>query len=135
MELNRAVVAGLIFLSASICASAGQAVAQHKEDLEGPEIWVHQDNDGVVVGVKYTATHLSEFLWGVTRPFHLWNTEPSDDEEKIIHLVPFWSRPLKPGGLISWLMPKAWEENAGLTGGAFVTELAIAVAIAASDND
>jgi len=132
MQFRRAIVAGLIFLSASICASAGQAVAKDDEGLDGPEIWVHQDKDGVVVGVKYTATHLGEFIWGITRPFHLWNTEPGDEKEKIVHLVPFWSRPLKPGGLVSWLMPKAWEENSSLTGGSFVTELAVAVAIAAS---
>ena len=83
--------------------------------------------DEVIVGVQYHANSLTEFLWGATRPFHLWN----ESKGKTV-ILPFWTRPLEAGGLLSWARKDAWNENPGLTFGTLVGGVAIVAAAASS---
>ena len=32
-------------------------------------------DDEIIVGVKYTSGYFTEFLWGLSRPFHFYNTQ------------------------------------------------------------
>jgi hypothetical protein len=94
-------------------------VTSGKED-----IFVSASGGGdVVVGVKFHANSLTEFLWGLTRPVHLWNVENGKTS-----ILPFWTKPLRPGGLLSWVRPSSWRENPSLTLGSLVGTVAIAAA-------
>ncbi|MFC1497295.1 hypothetical protein ACFLS1_02330 [Verrucomicrobiota bacterium] len=81
----------------------------------------------IVVGVKYHANSFTEFLWGVTRPVHLWNREAGE-----IVVLPFWTRPMQPGGWLSWANKEAWKENPSLTLGSLLTEVVVVAAAASS---
>ena len=81
-------------------------------------------------GVTYTANSVTEFLWGLTRPIHLWNTLPNGRVE----VLPFWTHPLKAGGFLCWINPRAWQLNPSLTAGTLVSEIAIAAAASSSSG-
>ena len=80
--------------------------------------------EDVMVGLQYTSNNFNEFLWGLTRPLHVWNTSSAGKTE----VLPFWTRPFKEGGLLSWLNPGAWKRNPSLTAGTLASELALALA-------
>ncbi len=89
---------------------------------------------GVQVAFRYTGGGAKEFLWGLSRPVHIYNTNEDGKKE----VLPFYSRPIKAGGALSPLNPGAWRENPALTGGALAADLAIVAGIYAatkSDSD
>lgn len=88
------------------------------------ELVVRGAGRDAVVGLQYTSNNFNEFLWGLTRPVHLWNTSPGGRTQ----VLPFWTRPFKEGGILSWLNPGAWKRNPSLTAGTLASELALALA-------
>ena len=94
------------------------------------ELVAKASGDEIMVGVQYTANNFTEFLWGLTRPVHLWNTRPDGKRE----ILPFWTHPVKEGGLLCWLNPRAWRRNPSLTAGTLVSEIAIVVAATADSG-
>ncbi len=76
---------------------------------------------GAEVAFRYTGGGMKEFLWGVSRPLHVYNHNKSGDLE----ILPFYTHPIKAGGALSPLNPRAWNENPSLTGGALAADLAI----------
>ena len=121
MKLARVLIPALVVLAMS--ASFARA------DRLG--LLTESPDDEVILGVKYTSSHFMEFLWGLSRPLHLYNTQP--DGTRII--LPFWTRPMTDGGFLSWLNPEAWENNANLTAGALASEITIGVLIGSAASD
>jgi hypothetical protein len=103
------------------CVLFGSAVVGRAQQLTATA----SGYDDWYVGVKYTSNNFTEFLWGLSRPVHLWNTKANGKKE----ILPFWTAPLKEGGFLSWMNPGAWWRNPSLTGGTLLSEAAI-VAVA-----
>ena len=96
-----------------------------------PTISPDGKNIGAQVTFRYTGGGVKEFLWGLSRPVHLYN----HNEEGKVEVLPFYTHPIKAGGALSPLNPKAWKENPTLTGGALAADLTIAaVAYALSQS-
>lgn len=74
-------------------------------------------------GLRYTSSYPEEFLWGASRPFHLYNIKDGKTE-----ILPFLTRPLKAGGILSPLNPIAWKQDASLTAGVLLDEILAIVA-------
>lgn len=79
-------------------------------------------NIGAKVAFRYTGGGFKEFLWGISRPVHLYN----HNEEGKLEILPFYTHPIKAGGALSPLNPYAWKEDPALTGGALAGDLVIA---------
>ena len=73
-----------------------------------------------------------EFLWGVSRPLHLYN---HDEKTGDLEILPFYLDPLEAGGFLSPLNPNAWRANAPLTWGALTADLGIALAAYSLSQD
>ena len=105
------------------------------------------------IGIKYTSNNFKEFLWGLSRPVHFYNTNPTTGRKEIL---PFWNpkHACKAGGIVSPisgviaypvnyianklgkdgdLIPKAWENGPALTAGVAVDYI-IAGALASSSG-
>ena len=116
MKVNRFVLVAVMGLLGSVWTSHAAG-----------GITVRADDDQIIVGLQYTATSFHEFLWGLSRPLHLWNTRADGRKE----ILPFWTRPLKPGGALCWVNPTRWGRNPCLTAGTLTSEaLAAGAAIA-----
>ena len=85
------------------------------------EFLVQQSEYEVIEGVKYTTSHWDEFVWGFTRPFHLYNT----DQHGVKELLPFYLEPMKEGGILSFMNPDAWINNRNLTFGSLTADIAL----------
>ena len=86
-------------------------------------ILTESDDLEVIVGIKYTSSHFREFLWGVSRPVHLWNSEA--DGKKVI--LPFWLHPFQAGGILGWTSPDAWKYGKTLNAGSVAGEVGMAI--------
>ena len=110
-----------------LVASAVLCAPEARAELD---ILTQADEGEVIIGVKYTKSYFREFLWGLSRPFHFYNTQP--DGTRV--MFPFWTRPMTDGGLLCWLNPDCWQDNPNLTVGALASEISIAV-LATSVSD
>ena len=89
-------------------------------------------NVGMRAAYTYTGSSFKEVLWGLSRPLHLYNRNPASSKRQ---WLPFYLSPLKAGGALSPLNPRAWRDNPQLTAGALLADAAItAAAIAASQS-
>lgn len=91
----------------------------------GVKPYVEVNENHSSVGFAYTSNNFKEFFWGLSRPFHLYNTDPRTKKKEIL---PFYLHPLKEGGILSWLNPRAWKRNTSLTAGTLSIEIIAAVA-------
>lgn len=95
-----------------------------------PDIRFNTDGE-IYVGFRYTSNNFKEFLWGISRPFHLYNRKrdangtPTAEKD----LMPFYLHPFRQGGILSPINPEAWEGNPALTAGALVADISIAIAL------
>ena len=107
----------MLVLSLAIIIIGGFSTTSHAKS----EFLVEQSEYEVIEGVKYTTSYWNEFLWGLSRPFHLYNT--NHDGTKT--LLPFYLQPMREGGILGFLNPDAWVTDKTLTFGALTADIAI----------
>ena len=97
----------------------------------GLKPFVEVNGGSASAGLKYTSNNFSEFFWGISRPFHLYNTNPETGEKEIL---PFYNlrELVREGALFGFVNPRAWKRNPSLTAGTTALEIMAGVAIALS---
>ena len=100
-------------------------------DKTGLHPYVETNKNHSSVGFKYTSNNFKEFLWGLSRPLHIYNTNPRTKKKEIL---PFYNplKAFKEGAIVGFLNPRAWKRNPALTAGTFIIEAGIAAAVASS---
>lgn len=73
----------------------------------------------------YASNNFSGFVWGLTKPFQLYNY----DSNKGFQLYPFLLKPFKVGGIFSPFVPNSWKrKNLSITAGTLISEAALIIA-------
>jgi len=111
---------------------ASAAPAEKSGWTGGVSISPDGENIEARVAYRYTGGGFKEFLWGVSRPLHLYN---HDEKTGDLEILPFYLDPLEAGGFLSPLNPNAWRANAPLTWGALTADLGIALAAYSLSQD
>jgi hypothetical protein len=114
----------VVFATAWLLASSAPAES-------GAGVMVSSQGGSPVVGFRYVSNDFGEFLWGFTRPVHLWNTGADGEKE----WLPFWAHPLREGGILSPFNRGAWRADASLTGGALTADLLLLLLLLNNNDD
>lgn len=121
-------IPGLVFFvvlaAAWLLASSGRAES-------GVSVAASSQGGSPAVEFRYVSNEFGEFLWGLTRPAHLWNTGADGQKE----WLPFWLHPLREGGILSPLNRAAWKADTSLTGGALTADLLALLLLLNNDDD